>query len=112
MWRTWCIWGIARQIDQVKTLTFLFKFKYVVDSYKEITCTTSDFFENFSGSNCIEIVDWALRAVIHTSQIYTVNSLIKNYVQSFICGSTKTKRKKNSIIIIKESTGSRLSFFQ
>ena len=66
----------------------------------------------------VEIFDLALRAVIDSFEIYTINSLIKkNCETSFIMPKALfeaelPKQNKNTIIIMKESSGSRKSCFQ
>ena len=90
------IWGIPRQIYQAETLIIFFPFKYVIDGHKNMTYSNFHIFLKISLAVMIEVVDLALRAVIDSLEIYSVNFLLIkkfefrnlfHFVQNFISGS-------------------------
>ena len=97
----------------------LFKFFFAFHSIlQKMTHTNFQIFLKIFLAVMVEIVDFAVRTVIDSFEIYTINSLIKknfdtNFITSkalFILGSTS--KTKKTIIIIKWSSSSRKSCFQ
>ena len=75
--------------------------------------TNFQIFLTISLAVLVEIFDLPLGAVIDSFQIYIINSWIKKKSETnFIMSDALSTNKKNSIIIIKGSTGSRKSVFQ
>ena len=56
---------------------YFFPFMFVIDRHKKITHTSFQFFFKVFLSVMVEIIDLALRAVIDSLEIHTINYLIK-----------------------------------
>ena len=84
-----------------------------IDDHKKMIYTNFQIFLTISLAVLVEIFDLPLGAVIDSFQIYIINSWIKKKSETnFIMSDALSTNKKNSIIIIKGSTGSRKSVFQ